>query len=284
MSRLLIRSCDVVVTMDDAGTELPGGSILVEDGVITWVGAGDPPRAGEGEVLDGRGLIAIPGLINVHHHLYQAMTRARAQDQRLFGWLQQLYPVWAGVDISWMRAAAAVGLAELALSGCSTTTDHHYVFPNGVAGILDAEVDVARQIGMRFHPCRGSMDLGASKGGLPPDSIVEDTDAILTQTEDAIRRWHDPAPGAMVRVAVAPCSPFSVTPRLMREAADLARGEGVRLHTHLAETVEEEAYCREVHDCTPVEYAERLGWLGDDVWLAHCVHLDAASIGKLAAT
>src|SRR5438445_5421876 len=284
MSRLLIRSCDVVVTMDDAGTELPGGSILVEDGVITWVGAGDPPRAGEGEVLDGRGLIAIPGLINVHHHLYQAMTRARAQDQRLFGWLQQLYPVWAGVDISWMRAAAAVGLAELALSGCSTTTDHHYVFPNGVGGILDAEVDVARQIGMRFHPCRGSMDLGASKGGLPPDSIVEDTDAILTQTEDAIRRWHDPRPGAMVRVAVAPCSPFSVTPRLMREAAELARRKGVRLHTHLAETVEEEAYCRETYGCTPVQCAERLGWLGDDVWLAHGIHLDGEAVRALGTT
>jgi len=190
--RLLIRACDVVVTMDDPGTELPGGSILIDDGVITWVGPGDPPPADGVEVVDGRGLIAIPGLINAHHHLYQSMTRSRAQDQGLFGWLQQLYPVWAGVDIPWMRAAAAVSLAELALSGCSTTTDHHYVFPSGVAGIMEAEVHVARQIGMRFHPCRGSMDLGAGKGGLPPDSIVEDTDAILTQTEDAIRRGMIP--------------------------------------------------------------------------------------------
>src|SRR5207247_857400 len=168
MSRLLIRSCDVVVTMDDAGTELPGGSILVEDGVITWVGAGDPPRAGEGEVLDGRGLIAIPGLINVHHHLYQAMTRARAQDQRLFGWLQQLYPVWAGVDISWMRAAAAVGLAELALSGRSTTTNHHYVFPLGVTGLLDADGDVASLFGLSLHPSRGPVAIASSKGRRPP--------------------------------------------------------------------------------------------------------------------
>src|SRR5213083_2843166 len=195
MSRLLIRSCDVVVTMDDAGTELPGGSILVEDGVITWVGAGDPPRAGEGEVLDGRGLIAIPGLINVHHHLYQAMTRARAQDQGLFGWLQQLYPVWAGVDISWVRAAAAVGLAELALSGCSTSTDHHYVFPAGTGDLLAAEIDAAGEIGIRFHPCRGSMDLGETAGGLPPDVVVQDMDAILAETEAAIRTHHDPSPG-----------------------------------------------------------------------------------------
>src|SRR2546428_3561391 len=190
------------------------------------------------------------------------MARSRAQDQGLFGWLQQLYPVWAGVDIPWMRAAAAVSLAELALSGCSTTTDHHYVFPSGVAGIMEAEVHVARQIGMRFHPCRGSMDLGAGKGGLPPDSIVEDTDAILTQTEDAIRRWHDPRPGAMVRVAVPPCSPFSATPRLMRESAALARRAGVRLHTHIAETVDEEDYCRRIFGRRPLQLLDDLEWLG----------------------
>src|SRR5207253_4504826 len=222
VSRVLVDSCEVVSTMDDAGTEIAGGSILMEDGRIAWIGTGRPP-ADAAQVVDGRGTVALPGLVNTHHHLYQTLTRVRAQDQGLFGWLTELYPVWAGVDAEWERAAAAVGLAELALSGCSTTTDHHYVFPSGVGGILDAEVDGARQIGVRFHPCRGSMDLGASKGGLPPDSIVEDTDAILTQTEDAIRRWHDPRPGAMVRVAVAPCSPFSVTPRLMRESAALAR-------------------------------------------------------------
>jgi len=270
--------------MDDAGKELPGGSILIDDGVITWVGPGDPPEAGGVEVVDGRGLIAIPGLINVHHHLYQSMTRARAQDQGLFGWLTQLYPVWAGVDLPWMRAAAAVGLAELALSGCSTTTDHHYVFPSGVAGILEAEVDVARQIGMRFHPCRGSMDLGASKGGLPPDSLVEDTDAVLTQTEDAIRRLHDPRPGAMIRVAVAPCSPFSATPRLMRESAALARRAGVRLHTHIAETADEEDYCRRIFGRRPLELLDDLEWLGPDVWLAHCVHLNSDDIRRVAQT
>ena len=282
--RLLIRACDVVVTMDDPGTELPGGSILIDDGVITWVGPGDAPPADGVEVVDGRGLIAIPGLINAHHHLYQSMTRSRAQDQGLFGWLQQLYPVWAGVDVPWMRAAAAVSLAELALSGCSTTTDHHYVFPSGVAGIMEAEVHVARKIGMRFHPCRGSMDLGAGKGGLPPDSIVEDTDAILTQTEDAIRRWHDPRPGAMVRVAVAPCSPFSATPRLMRESAALARRAGVRLHTHIAETVDEEDYCRRIFGRRPLQLLDDLEWLGPDVWLAHCVHLNGDDIRRVAQT
>src|SRR3989441_12389632 len=282
--RMLLRACDVVVTMDDPGTELAGGSILIDDGVITWVGRGDPPPADGVEVVDGRGLIAIPGLINAHHHLYQSMTRSRAQDQGLFGWLQQLYPVWAGVDVPWMRAAAAGSLAELALSGCSTTTDHHYVFPSGVAGIMEAEVQVARQIGMRFHPCRGSMDLGAGKGGLPPDSIVEDTDAILTQTEDAIRRWHDPRPGAMVRVAVAPCSPFSATPRLMRESAALARRAGVRLHTHIAETVDEEDYCRRIFGRRPLQLLDDLEWLGPDVWLAHCVHLNGDDIRRVAQT
>src|SRR2546428_5292623 len=282
--RMLIRACDVVVTMDGPGTELPGGSILSDDGVIIWVGRGDPPPADGVEVVDGRGLIAIPGLINAHHHLYQSMTRSRAQDQGLFGWLQQLYPVWAGVDIPWMRAAAAVSLAELALSGCSTTTDHHYVFPSGVAGIMEAEVHVARQIGMRFHPCRGSMDLGASKGGLPPDSIVEDTDAILSQTEDAITRWHDPRPGAMVRVAVAPSSPFSATPRLMRESAALARRAGVRLHTHIAETVDEGGYCRRIFGGRPLPLLDDLEGLGPDVWLAHCVHLNSDDIRRVAQT
>ncbi len=284
MNRLLIHSCDIVVTMDDAGTELRDGSVLIEDGVISWVGTGSPPRLPGARVMDGRGLVATPGLVNTHHHLYQSLTRVRAQDQGLFGWLQQLYPVWAGLDLEWMRAASSVGLAELALSGCSTTTDHHYIFPSGVTGILEAEVDVAAQIGLRFHPCRGSMDLGAAQGGLPPDGLVEDVDTILTQTDEAITRLHDPRPGAMLRVAVAPCSPFSVTPQLMRESAALARRRGVRLHTHIAETVDEEAYCQSKFGWRPLEFLDDLQWLGADVWLAHCVHLNGDDVRRIART
>ena len=287
MSAILIRGCDAVVTMDDAGTELSGGSLLLRDGVIAWVGRDDAPgapEAGDAEVIDGAGMVAIPGLINAHHHLYQSLTRVRAQEQGLFGWLRELYPVWAGLTADWMRAAARAGLAELALSGCSTTTDHHYVFPNGVTGVLDAEVDVARELGLRFHPCRGSMDLGRSDGGLPPDAIVEDTDDILGHTEDAVRRLHDPSPGSMLRVAVAPCSPFSATRRLMEESQALARRLGVRLHTHIAETLDEERFCRESFGLRPVELLDELGWLGPDVWLAHCVHLNADDVGRIART
>jgi cytosine/adenosine deaminase-related metal-dependent hydrolase len=295
--RLLVDSCDVVATMDDAGTEIAGASILIEDGVIRWIGAGrsqdgrNPavsagatPPTSDATVIDGRGCVALPGLVNAHHHLYQSLTRVRAQDQRLFGWLTELYPVWAGVDSEWMRAAAAVGLAELALSGCSTTTDHHYVFPDGRGGILEAEVAVAAELGLRFHPCRGSMDLGRSQGGLPPDGIVEDTDDILSRTDEAITALHDPAPGSMLRIAVAPCSPFSVTPALMRRSAELARRRSVRLHTHIAETIDEEAYCRQTFGMRPVELLDDLGWLGQDVWLAHCVHLSDSDIARIAGT
>ena len=284
MAALLIEACEVVVTMDDAGTEIAGGSILIEDGAIVWVGAGAPPRADGAERIDGRGSVAIPGMVNTHHHLYQSMTRARALDQGLFGWLTELYPVWAGVNEDWERAASQVGLAELALSGCSTTTDHHYVFPRGIEGLLEAEIDAAAEIGLRFHPCRGSMDLGRSAGGLPPDSVVQDTDVILTQTDEAVRRHHDPEPGAMLRIAVAPCSPFSATDRLMRESAELARRLDVRLHTHIAETKDEEAYCLETFGKRPIELLEDQGWLGPDVWLAHCVHLDDRDIRRIAET
>ncbi|MDR7523385.1 MAG: 8-oxoguanine deaminase [Armatimonadota bacterium] len=282
---LLIHDCEVVVTMDDRGTEIPGGSLLVEDGVITWVGAGPPPTAHQDmQRLDGRGTVALPGLVNAHHHLYQTLTRACAQDQGLFGWLRALYPLWAGVDEEWVFAAARVGLAELALSGCATTTDHHYIFPKVGDGLdlLEAEIAAAREVGLRFHPCRGSMDLGASSGGLPPDDLVQDTEAILAQTETAVRRFHDPSPGAMLRLAVAPCSPFSVTDRLMRESARLARRLGVRLHTHIAETLDEEAYCRAHYGKAPLEVLDDLGWIGPDVWLAHCVHLDDRGIRRIA--
>jgi cytosine/adenosine deaminase-related metal-dependent hydrolase len=281
---IVIEHC-AVSTVDATGTEYPDGHVVVDGDRIVAVGSGPAPRLDATATrVDGRGCLATPGLVNTHHHLYQWATRGYAQQEILFGWLTELYPVWAGIDAGIVHDAAAAGLGWLALSGCTTTTDHHYVFPAGAGDLLAAEIDAARAVGLRFHPTRGSMDLSVKDGGLPPDSVVQDTDAALAGTRDAIDRFHDPSPGSMVRIAVAPCSPFSVTPRLMREAADLARSAGVRLHTHLAETIEEEEYCRKVHDCTPVEYAERLGWLGDDVWLAHGVHLDDASIAKLAAT
>jgi cytosine/adenosine deaminase-related metal-dependent hydrolase len=269
-----------VVTMDDAGTELADGWVLVDDAFVEDVGSGNPPPAEHYENLGGA--LLTPGLVNTHHHLYQTLTRVRAQDKGLFDWLVELYPVWAGVDDEWERAAARVGLAELALTGCTTTTDHHYVFPKGTAGLLEAEIEAAREVGVRFHPCRGSMDLGASGGGLPPDAVVEDAEDILRETEEAIRRFHDPAPGAMLRVAVAPCSPFSSTEHLMRESAELARRHGVRLHTHIAETLEEERFCLERFDRRPLGLLDDMGFLGPEVWLAHCVHLDEKDVRRMA--
>src|SRR5580692_9996810 len=294
MSTLIIEGCSVAAmdgaSHEDTGTEIRDGHVVVTDGVISAIGAGRPdPRAANCTTIDGRGCLATPGLVNSHHHLYQWLTQGMAQQSVLFDWLTELYPLWARIDAEQVHAAATAGLAALALAGCSTSTDHHYIFPrsgDGGArpGALEAEIDAAQQVGIRFHPCRGSMDLGHSAGGLPPDEVVEDTDAALAATEDAIRRFHDPSRGAMVRIAVAPCSPFSVTPRLMREAAALARRAGVRLHTHLAETAEEDAYCRQTMGKTPAEYADDLGWLGPDVWLAHGVHLDEPAIKRLSAT
>lgn len=281
---ILIEACRAIATMDDAGTELSDASILIDGGQIQWIGQGRPPVREQPEVLDATGLVAIPGLVNTHHHLYQTLTRVRAQQGGLFDWLRELYPVWATIDADWERTAAEIGLAELALSGCSTTTDHHYVFPSGVIGLLETEIEVAAQLGMRFHPCRGSMDLGESKGGLPPDSVVEDRDRILSQTDEAIGRFHDPAPGSMLRIAIGPCSPFSVSPELMRESAALARRQGVRLHTHIAETLDEERYCRDKFGLRPVELLADLGFLGPDVWLAHCVHVGTPDIARFADT
>ena len=283
MTTLLVDSCEVVATMDDVGTEVPGGSILVSDGRVAWVGTGDPPERPD-EVLDGRGTVAVPGLVNTHHHLYQSLTRVRARDQGLFGWLTELYPVWAGLDEEWVHVAASVGLAELALSGCSTSTDHHYVFPEGRGDLLGAEIEAAREIGVRFHPTRGSMDLGRSAGGLPPDEVVQSAETILADTEAAVARWHDPSPGSMLRVAVAPCSPFSSTPQLMRDAAEQARRLGVRMHTHIEETFDEEQFCHERFGMRPVELMDEWGWLGPDVWFAHGVHLSDADVDRLAAT
>ncbi len=284
MSAILVAGCSVA-TLNAAGIEHADGHVLVDGDRIVSVGPGRPAIVAEDtRVIDGRGLLATPGLVNCHHHLYQWATRGLATDANLFEWLVALYPTWARIDADIEHAAASAGLAALAVSGCSTTMDHHYVFPQGGGDLLAAEIEAARSIGLRFHPCRGSMDLGVSAGGLPPDEVVEDRDVVLAATEDAIRRYHDPSPTSMLRVAVAPCSPFSVTGGLMDDAAALARRLGVRLHTHMAETVEEEAYCIELFGCRPVEYLEQHGWLGDDVWLAHCVHLSAAEIARFGAT
>jgi cytosine/adenosine deaminase-related metal-dependent hydrolase len=270
-----------VVTCDDAGTELQAGWLLVEDGVVVALGEGPEPEADERVELAGA--VVTPGLVNTHHHLYQTLTRARAQEADLFTWLRELYPVWARIDAESEYAAARTGLAELALSGCSTVFDHHYVFPRGRPGLVEAEVQAARELGVRIVASRGSMDLGASDGGLPPDELVEDVDTVLADTERLVSQLHEPGPGARVQIAVAPCSPFSVTRQLMGDSADLARRLGLVLHTHLAETREEEVYCLELYGCTPVEYLAELGWLADDVWCAHCVHLsedDIASFGR----
>ena len=272
MSRLLRGGW--VVTMDAAGTEHEDGWVLVDDGAIAAVGGGPPPQARE--VVDLAGAVVTPGLVNTHHHLYQTLTRAQAQQADLFTWLKTLYPVWARIDADSEFAAARTGLAELALSGCSTVFDHHYVFPRGQSGLGEAVLAAAAAVGVRLVFGRGSMDLGESDGGLPPDSLVEDVDTILEQTEQLARDG--------LEIAVAPCSPFSVTKELMRESAALARRLGVPLHTHLAETVEEEAYCHELYGCTPVEYLEELGWLAADVWCAHCVHLSSAEVQRFADT
>src|SRR6187397_2813730 len=269
-----------VVTMDDAGTELSNGWILVDDGFLVEVGEGNPPPAEAFENLGGA--IVTPGLVNTHHHLYQTLTRARAQQADLFSWLRELYPVWARVDAEAEYAAARTGLAELALSGCTTVFDHHYVFPRGRTGLVEAEVRAAMEIGVRIVASRGSMDLGVSAGGLPPDELVEDIDAVLADTERLVDELHETGPGARAQIAVAPCSPFSVTKRLMTESAEYARRRGLTLHTHLAETMEEEAYCMELYGATPVEYLTDLGWLGTDVWCAHCVHLSAADTADFA--
>jgi cytosine/adenosine deaminase-related metal-dependent hydrolase len=276
----VIDGCHVV-TMDDSRTEHESGHVVVEGNRIVAVGAGPAPATPGARVVDGSGCLLTPGLVNTHHHLYQWVTRGQAVDGTLFEWLTTLYPVWARLDEESVNVAARGSLAWLARTGCTTSSDHHYVFPHEGGDLFAAEIDAARAVGIRFHPCRGSMDLGRSAGGLPPDSVVEDRDAALAATEAAIDRWHDPAPEAMVRVAVAPCSPFTVTAELMSEAAELARRRGVLLHTHLAETVEEEEYCRERYGRSSLEYAAALGWLGEDVWFAHAIHLDDHGVKRV---
>lgn len=287
MTTALVVEGATVVTVDGAGTEHADGHVVVEGNRIAAVGAGPAPdavRRDAARVVDGSGCVVTPGFVNTHQHLYQWATRGLAVDSTLFEWLTALYPVWAGLDEEVVRAASAAALGWLARTGCTTSTDHHYVFPADGGDLLAAEIGSAAAVGLRFHPTRGSMDLGRSQGGLPPDSVVEDVDAVLSATEDAITRFHDPSPDAMVRVAVAPCSPFSVTAELMTEAAALARRHGVRMHTHLAETDDEADFCRERFGATPTEYVDSLGWLGPDVWMAHAVHLDDAAVARFAAT
>lgn len=278
---ILLDGCHIA-TVDATATEHPEGWILIDGPRIAAVGSGPPPAADHR--VDAGGLLATPGLVNCHHHLYQWATRGLAQQATLFEWLVHLYPIWAGIDEQTAGDAATGALAALARSGCATTTDHQYLFPAGAGDLLAAQVEAARELGLRFHPCRGSMDLGRSHGGLPPDEVVEDRDAILTETEEAIARFHDPGPESMLRIAVAPCSPFSVTGELMRESAELARRHGVRLHTHLAETRDEEDFCTARFGCRPVEYLDDLGWLGPDVWLAHCVHLSDVEVRRFGET
>jgi cytosine/adenosine deaminase-related metal-dependent hydrolase len=277
----VIDNC-AIATVDAAGTEYASGHIVVDDGRITSLGEGSGPAADER--IDGAGCLATPGLVNCHHHLYQWATRGLFQQATLFEWLTGSYPIWAHIDGEIERAAARAGLAALLVSGCSTAMDHHYVFPRNGDDLLAIEIEAARDLHIRFHPTRGSMDLGKADGGLPPDEITEDRDTILQASADAIDRYHDPAPDSMLRIALAPCSPFSSTQELMRETAEFARQRGVRLHTHMAETKDEEEFCLELFGVRPVEYLEQLGWLGDDVWLAHCVHLDEREVSRFGET
>ncbi|WP_416277018.1 8-oxoguanine deaminase [Nocardia sp. alder85J] len=266
------------------GAEIESGHLVVESGRITALGAGAAPVIPGAERIDATGCLITPGLVNTHHHLFQWATQGLFQDATLFEWLTGSYRIWARMDAEVVHAAAAAGLSWLALSGCTTSSDHHYVFPSGRGDLFEAEVLAAREVGLRFQPCRGSMDRGRSQGGLPPDEVVEDRETILAATAAAIDRFHDPAADSMLRVSVAPCSPFSVSEGLMLDAAQLARTRGVRLHTHLAETLDEEQLCLEQTGRTPVEYLDELGWLGPDVWFAHAIHLHDKDIRRFAET
>lgn len=280
MTEILIRNADVVVTMNATRQELTATDLHLKDGVVHAIGKGlSVPAA---QVIEARGCVVTPGLVNTHHHLYQTLTRAvpGGQDALLFGWLKTLYPIWSRFGPDEMFTSAQVGLTELALSGCTMTSDHLYLYPNGSR--LDDTIAAAGEVGLRFHPTRGAMSIGESSGGLPPDSLVEKEPAILNDMIRVVDRFHDPRPGAMVRVGLAPCSPFSVSRELMRDAALLARDKGVMLHTHLAENDEDIAYSLAQFGCRPGQYAEDLGWTGADVWHAHCVKLDGSEIDLFA--
>lgn len=282
MPTLLVRNASVMVTMDEERREIANGGLFARDGWIEQVGPSDELPDTADVVVNAQGHLVLPGLINTHHHLYQTLTRAvpAAQDSDLFGWLKTLYPIWARMSAEHIRLSTQLGLAELALSGCTTASDHLYIFPNDCR--LDDEVEAAQTVGLRLHASRGSMSLGESQGGLPPDSVVEGEDAILRDTQRVIESFHQSKPGAMVQVVVAPCSPFSVTPDLMRQSAALARDTGVHLHTHLAETLDEEAFCLETSGHRPLAFVEGLDWAGNDVWFAHAVHINPDEVGRMA--
>lgn len=287
MSTLLIHHIHTLATQDDAQTELRDASVFIRDHRIEWVGRAQDlpaPLQTADEVLDARRLLVVPGMANTHHHMVQSLTRAvpGVQNAELFAWLQGLYPIWAGLTPEMVQVSTQVAMAELLLSGCTTSSDHLYIYPNGIR--LDDSIEAARQIGMRFVATRGSMSVGQSQGGLPPDRVVEREDFILKETQRLIETHHDGGHGAMTQVAVAPCSPFSVSRDLMRSSAELARHYKVRLHTHLAENDHDVAYSQEKFNCTPAQYAQDLGWVGDDVWHAHCVKLDDEGISLFAAT
>lgn len=285
MATLLIRNIHTLITMNSDRQQIQNGSIIVRDNTIEWVGASSAlpiDRVKADRIINADRMIVMPGMVNTHHHLYQTLTRCLAVDSTLFNWLKTLYPIWARMDAEAVYISALTGMAELILSGCTTSSDHLYLFPNGSK--LDDEIRAAQEIGLRFHAARGSMSLGESKGGLPPDSVVDDEQTILKDCVRVIEQYHDPKPGAMLRIVVAPCSPFSVTQDLMKESAALARHYGVQLHTHLAETFDEDDFCRQMFGVLPVEYAEQTNWLGDDVWYAHSVHVRNQDIELMAKT
>ncbi len=281
---LLVKNAELLVTMDGERREIKRGGLYIEDNVIKQVGPSDTLPQHADVILDMTGKVVIPGLVNTHHHMYQSLTRVvpAAQDGELFNWLTNLYPIWARLTPEMISVSTQTAMAELILSGCTTSSDHLYIYPNGCK--LDDSIHAAEQIGMRFHAARGSMSVGRSQGGLPPDSVVEKESDILKESQRLIEDYHDARHGSMLRVVVAPCSPFSVSRDLMREAAVLARQYGVSLHTHLAENVNDIAYSREKFGMTPAEYAEDLGWVGHDVWHAHCVQLDQHGIDLFART
>lgn len=286
MSTLLLKDADVVITMDPFGTRIPGGGVFIRDNVIEHVGPTPELPDTADEIIDASGLALAPGLINTHHHFFQSLFRAvpGAQDSGLFDWLRRLVPLYAEVGPEALRIASLTAMAELMLSGCTTSSDHHYMFTNHTT-LLDAQIESASEIGLRLHATRGSLSMGASSGGLLSDEVVEDEDVVMADCARLIETHHDPSPFSMVRVGLAPCTPFVVTKELMRESADLARSHPqVILHTHVAETLDEIEYCRERFGQRPAEYMEDVGWLGPDVWWAHAVHLNDAEIAMLAET
>ncbi len=291
MSKILIKNAMLIATMDAQRTKIDGGDVYIEENVIKKVGKNllstVGKSAGEIKIIDASGCVVVPGFINTHHHLYQTLTRnvKEVQDAKLFDWLIYLYDVWAKLGPEVVYTSTKLGLGELLLTGCTTAVDQFYVFPQGQPkDLIDEQVKAAQELGIRFHPCHGSMSRGKSKGGLPPDSVVQTEDVIIKESQRLIEKFHDDSKYAMIRMALAPCSPFSVTSELLKETAILAREKKVRLHTHLAETIDEEEFCKELHGTRPLAYMEKVGWLGSDVWYAHCVHMNDDEIKLMAET